>query len=197
MILIGLTGAPGAGKSLAAEYLRRKGAAVISGDDTGREVIETYPAALKKLIETFGKGILNPDGSLDRKFLGRIVFADSGELKKLNRIVHPYLLKLLKSKINRCRKSVSRRLVVVDAALIFEWGIESWFDSILVITANRANRIKRLMITGLTRREAENRIRSQIPQSKKAVRADFVIENNGDKIALRNKVYGFLKKIKS
>jgi len=87
--------------------------------------------------------------------------------------------------------------VVVDAALIFEWGIESWFDSILVITANRANRIKRLMITGLTRREAENRIRSQIPQSKKAVRADFVIENNGDKIALRNKVYGFLKKIKS
>ncbi|UCE65577.1 MAG: dephospho-CoA kinase [Candidatus Zixiibacteriota bacterium] len=197
MILIGLTGAPGAGKSLAAEYLKRKGAIVISGDDTGREVLETYPESLKSLVKTFGKGILNPDGSLDRKCLGRLVFADSEKLKKLNSIIHPYLLKLLKSKINKYRKSASRKLIVVDAALIFEWGIENWFDYILVVTANRTNRIKRLVNSGLCRREAENRIGSQIPQSKKAAKADFIIENNDGKIALRNKVYGLLKKIKS
>lgn len=197
MILIGLTGVPGAGKSLAAEYLRRKGAVIISGDDTGREVLEIYPESLKSLVKAFGKGILNPDGSLDRKSLGRIVFADSRELKKLNAIVHPYLLKLLKSKIDKYKKSMSRRPLVVDAALIFEWGIESWFDHILVVTANRANRIKRLIGSGLSGREAENRIGSQMPQSKKAAKADFVIENNGTKIALRNKVYSLLKKIKS
>ncbi len=197
MILIGLTGVPGAGKSLAADYLRRKGAVIISGDDTGREVLETFPKLPESLVKAFGKGILNPDGSLDRKCLGRIVFADSGKLKKLNSIIHPHLLKLLKFKINKYRKSVSGKLIVVDAALIFEWGIESWFDHILVVTANRANRIRRLTGSGLSRREAENRIGSQIPQGKKAAKADFVIENNGGKIALRNKVYGLLKKIMS
>jgi len=192
-----LTGAPGAGKSLAAEHFKRKGAIIVSGDDTGREVIETYPGTLEKLVKTFGTGILNPDGSLNRKRLGWIVFANSRELKKLNSIIHPYLLELLKSKINEYRKSVSGKIVVVDAALIFEWGIESWFDYTLVIAANRTNRIKRLIGSGLSRREAENRIGSQMPQSKKAAKADFVIENNGSKVALRNRIYGLLKKIRS
>jgi dephospho-CoA kinase len=197
MVLLGLTGVPGAGKSLAAEYFKRKGAVVISGDDTGREVLENYPETLRKLTDAFGRGILDLDGSLDRRCLGQIVFANSRKLKKLNSIIHPYLLKLLKSKINKYRKSASRRLVVVDAALIFEWGIENWFDYTLVVTANRTKRIRRLIASGLSRREAENRIGSQMPQSKKAARADFVIENNGTRIALRNKVYGLLKKIKS
>ncbi|UCC80152.1 MAG: dephospho-CoA kinase [Candidatus Zixiibacteriota bacterium] len=196
MVLIGLTGTPGAGKSLAAEYLRRKGAIIISGDDTGREVLETYSTTLKKLIKTFGKEILDPDGSLDRKSLGKIVFADSRKLKKLNSIIHPYLLRLLKSKINKYRKSVSGKVVVVDAALIFEWGIESWFDYILVISANRANRIKRLTDSGLSKKEALDRISSQLPQRQKEAGADFVIENNCHKTALRNRVYSFLKSIR-
>ena len=197
MVLIGLTGTPGAGKSLAAEYLRRNGAAIISGDDTGREVLKTYPAVLKKLTKTFGNGILNPDASLDRRGLGRMVFGNPGALTKLNSIVHPHLLKLLKSKIGKYRKSASQKIVVVDAALIFEWGIEYWFDYILVITSNRASRMERLMSAGLSRKEAAGRISSQIPQRIKAARADFVIENNGSRIALRNRVYGFLKVISS
>lgn len=196
MVLIGLTGTPGAGKSLAAEYLRGKGAIIISGDDTGREVLEIYPVALKKLVKTFGKGIMNSDGSLNRKSLGKIVFADSRKLRKLNSIIHPYLLRLLKSKINKYRKATSRRLVVVDAALIFEWGIEGWFDHILVVTANRTNRVKRLIGSGLTKKEASDRISSQLPQRQKEAAADFVIENDGHKIALRNRVYSFLRSIR-
>lgn len=196
MLLIGLTGTPGAGKSLAAEYLRGKGAIIISGDDIGREVLETYPVTLKKLVKAFGNGILNSDGSLDRKSLGKIVFADSKKLRKLNSIIHPYLLRLLKSKVNKYRKSMSRKLVVVDAALIFEWGIEDWFDYILVVTASRANRIKRMIDSGLTKKEASDRISSQLPQRQKEAGADFVIENNGYKIALRNRIYSFLRSIR-
>jgi dephospho-CoA kinase len=87
--------------------------------------------------------------------------------------------------------------VVVDAALIFEWGIEKWFDFILVVTSNRINRIKRMTKSGLTRKEAEERIRSQIPQREKARRADFIIVNDDSKKALRSKVFSLLKTIKS
>lgn len=197
MILIGLTGGPGTGKSLAAEYLKRQGAVIISGDDTGREVLDFYPAVLKKLIRAFGNDILESDGMLNRRALGRIVFGDPTALKKLNDIIHPYLLRLLKVKIDKYRKSRSSKTVVVDAALIFEWGIEKWFDYILVITSNRINRIERMTKSGLTRKEAEGRIRSQIPQREKARRADFIIVNDDSKTALRRKVFSLLKTIKS
>jgi dephospho-CoA kinase len=195
MILIGLTGGPGTGKSLAAEYLKRQGAVIISGDDTGREVLEVYPAVLKKLVRSFGDDILESNGILNRRALGRIVFGDPKALKKLNDIIHPHLLKSLKAKIDQHRKS--GKLVVVDAALIFEWGIERWFDYILVVTSKRTNRIERLMYSGLTRKEVEGRIRSQIPQSDKAKRADFIITNNSSKTVLRGKVNSLLKTIKS
>ncbi len=197
MALIGLTGGPGAGKSLAAYYLKRKGAAVISGDDIGREVISAFPVVLKRLAKEFGKEILNPDGSFDRKKTGQLVFGDPRALKKLNSIVHPYLLKLLKAKIRKSVAKSARRIVIVDAALIYEWGIEDWFDAILVVTSNRDIRIKRLVSGGLTRSEAVGRMNSQIPQREKAARADYVIENNGRKIALRNRIYGFLNMVKT
>jgi dephospho-CoA kinase len=154
-----------------------------------------YPAVLKKLVRAFGNDILESDGTLNRRDLGRIVFGDPKALKKLNDIVHPYLLKLLKAKIDKYRKS--GKIVVVDAALIFEWGIEKWFDFILVVTSNRINRIKRMTKSGLTRKEAEERIRSQIPQREKARRADFIIVNDDSKKALRSKVFSLLKTIKS
>ncbi len=196
MALIGLTGGPGAGKSLAAYYLRLKGAAIISGDDTGREVIESFPEVLKDLVKEFGKTILNPDDTLNRKKMGQIVFRNPEALKKLNAIVHPYLLELLKNKINKSKEKPSRNIIVVDAALIYEWKIESWFDSVLVITAKREIRVNRLMSFGMSKSEAKQRISSQIPQVEKANRADYVISNNGHKIALRNKIYAFLKTVK-
>lgn len=197
MILIGITGVPGAGKSLAAEYFKRQGAIIISGDDTGREVLKEYPAVLNRLTRAFGNEIINADGKLNRSALGRIVFENPKALKKLNAIIHPHLLRLLKKKIEKYRKSRSNRMVVLDAALIFEWGIEKWFDYILVVTSNRTNRIARMMDSGLTRKEAEGRIRSQIPQREKAKRADFVIANDGGKRSLKSRVDSLLKTIKS
>lgn len=195
MALIGLTGGPGAGKSLAAHYLQLKGATIISGDDTGREVVDSYPVVLKRLVKEFGKTILNPDGTLNRKKTGQIAFGNQEALKKLNSIVHPSLLKLLKSKIEKSKNKSPRKVVVVDAALIYEWKIEGWFDSVLVITAKREIRVKRLMSLGMSKSEAILRIGSQLPQREKAKRADHIIQNNENKIALRNKIYSFLKKV--
>ncbi len=196
MSIIGLTGAPGAGKSLAAEYLREQGAIILSGDDAGRKVVKDIPVILRRLVNAFGKSILKNDGSLDRKLLGRMVFSDLAAREKLNGIIHPHLLKTLKTWIEQRRSRSPKRLIVVDAALIFEWGIANWFDYILVVTAGRDLRIKRMMGSGLTRKEAADRISSQIPQRTKAALADYVIENNGSKSILKKKVSEFLDLLK-
>lgn len=196
MSIIGLTGAPGAGKSLVAEYLREKGAVILSGDDAGRKVVKDFPAILRRLVNTFGESILNKDGSLNRRLLGRMVFSDPAAREKLNGIIHPHLLKILKTWIDQRRSRPPKRLIVVDAALIFEWGIANWFDYLLVVTARRELRIRRMMSSGLSKKEAADRISSQIPQRTKAALADYVIENNGSKSILRKKAGEFLDLLK-
>ncbi len=192
MPIIGITGGPGVGKSLVAQYLEEGGAIVLSGDDAGREAARKVPIVLKRLVNAFGESILKKDGSLDRRLVGRMVFSDPAAREKLNRIVHPHLLKTLKTWIRQHRVRFSEKLVVVDAALIFEWGIADWFDYILVVTARRDLRIKRMMDSGLSKKEAADRISSQIPQRTKAALADYVIENNGGRSILRKKVDEFL-----
>lgn len=192
MSIIGLTGGPGTGKSLVAEYLEEQGAIILSGDDAGREVVGGIPIVKKRLVNAFGDSILRDNGSLDRRLLGRMVFADPLAREKLNGIVHPHLLKTLKTWIEKRRVQFPKKLIVVDAALIFEWGIADWFDYILVVYAGRDLRLKRMMISGLSRKEAADRISAQIPQRKKVALADYVIENNRSKSILRNKVNDFL-----
>ncbi len=192
MIVIGLTGGPGTGKTLAAKYLSERGAVILSGDEAGKRAVEEHPAVFRNLVRAFGKKILHADGTLDRRQLGSIVFASPEDHKKLNQIVHPTLLKILKSDLNKFRKSRKPRLVVIDAALIYEWAIANWCDYILVVTARRDLRLKRLSAQGLTRRQAEDRISSQIPDREKAALADYVIENNSSKSQLRRKLNRFL-----
>lgn len=185
MILLGLTGGPGAGKSLAASFFEKKGAAVISADEIGKTVINERPDVLRKLTKEFGISILNDNKRLDRRKLGRLVFGNRRSMLRLNQIIHPHLLRMLKSRVNELRKRGKYDLIVVDAALIYEWGIASWFDAILVVTAGRDIRIARLVRTGLSRSEAIKRIGSQIPQRVKAAKADYVIVNDSDKKRLK------------
>lgn len=192
MIVIGLTGGPGTGKTLAAGYLSERGAVILSGDEAGRRAVEEHPAVLRNLVKAFGKKILRPDGTLDRRRLGSIAFASPEDHRKLNQIVHPTLLRILKYDLNKCRKSHKARLAVIDAALIFEWAIADWCDYMLVVTAKRDLRLQRLTAQGLTRRQAEDRISSQIPDREKAALADYVIENNSGKNQLRRKIDRFL-----
>ncbi|HBY99695.1 MAG TPA: dephospho-CoA kinase [candidate division Zixibacteria bacterium] len=189
MTVIGLTGGPGTGKSLAARYLADKGAIILSGDQAGKRAVEEYPAVLRSLEKTFGNAILNTDGTLNRRMMGRIAFSDPEAHQKLNEIVHPRLLKILKSDLKKAKS----KLIVIDAALIFEWGVADWCDYILVVIARRDIRLKRLKSQGLSRREAEDRIGSQIPDREKAALADYVIENNGTKASLKKNIDRFVK----
>ncbi len=192
MLIIGLTGGPGAGKSLVAKCLEERGAIILSGDDAGREVVGGIPIVKRRLVNAFGDSILRDDGSLNRRRLGRMVFADPSAREKLNGIVHPHLLKTLKTWVKKRRTRFPKKLIVVDAALIFEWGIADWFDYVLVVSARRDLRLKRMMNSGLSRKEAADRISSQIPQRTKVSLADYVIENNHSKPILRKKVDEFL-----
>lgn len=186
--VIGLTGGPGTGKSLVANYLKKRGATIISADDVGKRVVNENPAVFRKLVQVFGKSIVRDDGALDRRKLGNSVFPYPDSLRKLNQIVHPPLLRNLKHELKRLKSSHRHKLIVIDAALIFEWGIANWCDYIVTVTARRDIRIRRLMRQGLTRRQAENRISAQIPDREKVKLADYIIQNNGTRVALRRQV---------
>jgi dephospho-CoA kinase len=193
MIVVGLTGGPGTGKTSVAEILKENGAIILSGDEIGRGIANKSLAILNKLIQTFGKQILDKEMKLNRRKLGKIVFASPQALYKLNEIIHPPLLRMLKSELIKHLRRGSKKIIVIDAALIFEWGIADWCNLILVVTANRDIRIRRMMKNGLTCKEAEDRIASQLPERDKVALADYVIRNNGTKGALIRDTLKFLK----
>ena len=194
IITIGLTGGPGVGKSEVAKILAKHGAKVISADTIGHVLLENNQNLRRKLINLLGEDIINNRNQLDRRIIGAIIFNNDEKLMAFNNIIHPLLLKDLKREMTAGIKK-RHRLIVVDAALIFEWGIANWFDLILVINARRDIRLKRIYQTGLSLRQARQRVASQIPQRDKIALADYLIENNSTRFALRKKVEQFMDRI--
>ena len=177
MVVIGLTGGSGSGKSTIASLLRQKGIQVIDADKIGRVVVEKGKPALREIVEEFGEGVLQPDGTLDRKKLASIVFTDREELKKLNRITHKYITAIVKEELAASKADIS----VIDAAVLKESGILDMCDYVIAVIAEKDIRIKRIMERdGITEEAAKNRINSQEPDAKYVQYADFVIDNSGD-----------------
>lgn len=196
-ILIGLTGGPGVGKSEAAKLLAEKGAKIISADSIGHTILRKNKLVRDKVIKLLGKDILDSKNELDRQKIGAIVFNDVEMMIAFNRIIHPVLLKQLKAELSRYGKIKRYKIIAVDAALIFEWGIADWFDIILVITALRDIRLKRICNFGLSAIKAKKRIASQIPQREKISLADYVIENNSNRRQLKIKIDRFMTAIEN
>lgn len=192
-VLIGLTGGPEVGKTEAATIFARKGAIVISADAIGHILLRDDQKIRKKLIKLFGDNVLTAKGEFDRKKIGAIVFNKPDILALYNEIIHPLLLKYLKKELTKQSKNSRRKMVIVDAALIFEWGIADWFDLILTVTAKRNLRLKRLCRKGLSCYQAEKRLALQLPQREKVSLADYVIENNTNRLHLAKKVEKFIK----
>lgn len=162
-----------------------RGAIIISGDELGREVAEENPEVLEELVEAFSKEILDDEGELNRGELARLAFRDAGSKKKLNDIIHPHLLSKLKERLAQLRTEGRQQLVVVDAALIPDWGIKDWLDYLVIVDCTYENQLKRLVERGLAEQEAKDRIASQLPSDKKREFADYIIENNGTLEELR------------
>lgn len=181
MISIGITGQIGCGKSVVADQFARLGALVVSGDRVGHEVVDKHPQLLKALVRKFGSQILTKAGSLDRSRLGIIAFGNDSLTNSLNEIVHPWLLKQMRIEIGQARRSKKTKVLVVDAALIYNWQLEQELDYIVVVESTYKNQSARLKTRGLTDREIRNRIRRQIPKYIQRRSADFILANNGTK----------------
>jgi dephospho-CoA kinase len=179
MLLIGLTGNIASGKSEVAKMLAERGATVIDADVLSREAVRPDTQALKDIVKRWGKDVIKPDGSLDRKALRQIVFADQDELDALNRIVHPGVTRLRDREI-ALAKERGDPIVVCVIPLLFERNLVEEYDCIVLVDAPRPVRLERLVATrGLEETDAMNMIASQMPAELKRARADYCIDNNG------------------
>ena len=195
-MIVGVTGGIGAGKSRVCDVFARQGAYVIDADDVGRNAVED-PAVLRSLAGTFGRGILDENGVLVRRELGRRAFASTEARDRLNGIVWPPLVETLKSCCRNALADRPDRPVVIDAALILEWGDpRELCDVLVVVEAPVADRIRRAMERkGLTEAEVRDRMACQLPESDKVEAADFVIENAGSATELETKARAVWRQI--
>lgn len=178
-MVVGLTGGIASGKTLVSSIFRKLGARIVDLDEIAREVVRPGLPAWKEIVEAFGKDILTKEGEIDRKRLGGIVFGDPKLLKKLNAITHPRILKEARRRIEKIKKEDPDAIIVVDAALLIESGYHREMDRIIVVYADEEIQRERLMRrNGLSREEAEKRIKAQMPLKEKLAYADYVIYNN-------------------
>jgi dephospho-CoA kinase len=194
-LLIGITGGPGVGKTEAAKILERHGVFVISADKIGHQILENNRRIRREIQAMFGDSTFDTNGKPNRKLIGEKVFANQKLLTDFNSLIHPLLLRIVKKELNKAAKS-GKKLVAVDAALIYEWGIANWFDILVVVDANRENRLRRLAKNGLSRSRAAQRISLQMPQKDKKDLADFVVVNNGNLLNLKDKIGKLVKLLK-
>ncbi len=178
-LIVGLTGQTGAGKSTASAYFRREGFAVIDCDQVAREVTRASGECLPHLVREFSDSILAPDGELNRKALGSMVFQDKQKLLRLNEIIFPFITSDIREKIRELEVS-GAEVIFLDAPTLFESGADQMCGLILSVTGKDEVRKRRIMARdGLTEEAARNRMNSQLDEAFFRSHSDFVIENNG------------------
>ncbi len=179
MIRVGLTGSIAVGKSFVLEVFRELGCYVLDADKTAREVVEPGTDGLKHIVDHFGEGVLLPDGSLDRKRLGRIVFNDETKRQLLNSIVHPLVIERQNEWIEGVERDDPDGIAIVDAALMIESGGYKRFDKLIVVWCRPEIQLERLMLRdALSADEAARRVAAQMPQEEKKSYADYLIDTS-------------------
>jgi len=187
---IGITGGVATGKSTVATLFRKRGATVFSADEAAREVVQPGSSALDAIAKAFGREILLPDGPLDRAALGRRVFADPEARATLERITHPLILERLRAQIDSARAALGPdATIAVEVPLLYEAGMEDWFDHVIVVACAPAVQMERLRArSGLSEEEAQRQIAAQLPLDEKVRRAHITIWNDGNEADLANAV---------
>ena len=188
MLVIGLTGGIGTGKSEVSRILRDLGASVIDADGLGHESYRPHTQVWKELIGAFGDDIVRPDGEIDRKRLGVKVFNDPNARETLNSIVHPRIANMIKDHIEALRNH-GQEVAVVEAAILIEAGWDSIVDEVWVTSSPEEIVIDRLRArNSLSENEVRGRISSQMPVHEKVSRGDVVLVNSGSIDDLRAEV---------
>jgi dephospho-CoA kinase len=196
-MIVGLTGGVASGKNLVAGELKRLGAFIVDADGFARRAVERGKPAYKAIVREFGKDIVLRNKRIDRKKLGSIVFSDKRKLKKLNAITHPPIIREIRKTLKKLKRENPASLIVLNAPLLIEAGLDREMDSTIVVYAAGAQQTERVMKRdGLTEKQALQRVRAQMPLKKKLRYADFVVDNTGSRAgALREtrRIYSILK----
>ena len=189
MKLIGITGGLGSGKTTIAGYFKNLGSKVIDADKVTHAVLLNKEIK-EEIVATFGKGVLE-NGRVNRKKLAKIVFNNKGNLRKLCNIVHPLILKRIRSFI----KDFKGKITVIDGPLLIESGLHREMDKIIVVSINKKGQIDRSIKLGYSKNQAQKRIKAQMPLRQKLRYADFIIDNNGSKLEAKRQVAQIWRKL--
>lgn len=189
VVFVGLTGQSGAGKTTVGQYLIDSGFGVIDCDTLSRRVTSDGSACLSDLVETFSPSILNPDGTLNRRALGMIVFSNTAKLEQLNTIIFPYILDVLHANAKQLIEA-GHTVVVFDAPTLFESKLDKSCDIILSVVCPLPIRRARIIARdGITAAEADARLASQLSEGYFVEHSDILIQNDDDSDALAKQLY--------
>ena len=188
MLVLGLTGGIGTGKSEVTRALAGLGASVIDADRVGHEAYRPHQGIWQEVVQAFGEEILSPDGEVDRKALGAIVFSQPDARAKLNGIMHPWMAKEIERRIDQMRQD-GVEVVVLEAALLIEAGWQGLVDELWVTTADEEEAVTRVSLrSGLSEEQVRGRMATQMPVAEKIRQADVVIDNSGNLGGLQRRV---------
>ena len=178
MLLVGLTGGIGSGKSTVASMLEARGAVVFDADEFARRAIDPGTPGHSLVVEAFGPDLLDEDGAVNREALAATVFRDPEARRRLERIVHPEVARLFGASLEPYRDT--DRVVVYSVPLLVEAGLRSAFDVVVVVTASEEGRVARLAVDrGMSEESARARIRAQVSDEERLEAADHVLKNDG------------------
>jgi dephospho-CoA kinase len=196
MLRVGLTGSIGVGKSFVASVFVELGCHVLDADQTAREVVMPGTPGLKALCESLGEEILNPDGTLNRKQLGSIVFNDESKRQHLNYVLHPFIIERQDEIMNAWEAEDPDGIGIIDAALMIESGGYKRFDKLIVVHCRPEVQLERLMLRDkLSRDEALRRINSQMSQEEKQKYADYLIDTSDGFVPTRTQIVAIHNKL--
>jgi len=180
MVIIGLTGGVASGKTTVSQIMKEEGAYLIDADQIARELVQPHQPAWNELVRSFGKEILQEDGSIHRKKLAEKVFTDPEKRKLLNQILHPRIKEEMDRRTREIGQKDPEAIVVIDAPLLVELGNHREVDKLIVVTSTQTQQMERLKERdGINSEEALRILSSQMPVEEKAKLADYVIRNEG------------------
>jgi dephospho-CoA kinase len=186
VLLVGLTGGIGSGKSTVARMLAERGAVVLDSDALAREAVEPGTPGFDAVVDRFGHGVVTPGGSIDRPALAALVFSDERARADLEAIVHPEVRRRIAETV--AAHADGDDVVVVDSPLLFETGAHEAFPVVVVVVASDEARVARLVARGMTEHDVRARMAAQTPLAEKAERADMVLDNDGSLVELEAEV---------
>ena len=179
ILKVAVTGGAGSGKTSVCNRLKALGVKVISADEMAREAVAPGSTAFKKIVRYFGNTVLLSDGTLNRRILRRMITDDDDARLAMERFIHHEIAKLILKNVV-CAEKEGCRIVVIEVPLLFELGMKDKFDWVVVVSAGKERRVKRLMERDQTSRdEAMDLINVQMPDKEKVDRADYVVRNEG------------------